>query len=154
MKFFETPGALKRFRRIPWRFQRTFQTPVKNLLPFVSAIVSALQPIQVAQVIIDAVVFEPRKLIALLEESSIGATLTHDVTLEAAGEAEVQNLLRATLSGSVDFVFVPTPPRVAIYADHDEYTTFFSVTKSHLNRVVRSLTASGFQPIEGYERRL
>jgi len=41
MKLSENPDALTKFRRTAWKFQQTFQTPLKNLQPFVSTIVKA-----------------------------------------------------------------------------------------------------------------
>jgi hypothetical protein len=154
MKLCESKGTLKRFHRTPWRFQQTFRTAPKDLPPFVTAIVSALQPIQAARVTIDRVVFKPRNLTCLLAKYSIETDYTHDLSVEATGQAEIEDLLQGILSDWVDFIFVPTPKRFVIYADHDEYTTFFSVTKSHLNRVVRALAGQGFLQVQDYQRRL
>jgi hypothetical protein len=41
-----------------------------------------------------------------------------------------------------------------MFADHDEYTTFFAKTGSNLNRVVTALSAKGFREIRDYERHL
>jgi hypothetical protein len=62
----ETTGTLKHFRRTPWRFQRTFITPLKNLHSFVTTIVSVHAPLQAAGVTLEHVVFDPEHLIALL----------------------------------------------------------------------------------------
>ena len=153
MEISGTAGALKQFRRTAWRFEQTFHTPLKKLPPFVAVILSALGPIETGSLTIDRVVFDPRKLIELLGKSSIEIELTHNLTLVAAGEVESRELLQAALSESVDFLLVPTPKRFVIYADHDEYTTFLSMTKSHLNRVAKALVEHGFRRAEGYKRR-
>src|SRR5438067_12178919 len=98
MKLCETKGSLKRFHRTPWRFQQTFQTPLKNLSPFVTGIVSALQPIQAAHVTIDEVVITPRNLTRLLAKYSIETEYTHDLSVEATGQAEIEDLLQGILS--------------------------------------------------------
>jgi hypothetical protein len=54
----------------------------------------------------------------------------------------------ATLSESIDFVFVPSPASFMLYADHDEYVTFFSRKKSHLTRVVQALSRIGIVPVQ------
>ena len=62
-----TSGSLKRLRRVPWRFQQTFRTPLRNLQPFASTTHnSGREQIQGATVTIDSVVFEPKNLNALL----------------------------------------------------------------------------------------
>lgn len=41
-----------------------------------------------------------------------------------------------------------------IYADHDEYCTFYSSERSNLARVREALINAGFQVVEDYERSL
>ena len=154
MTLSETHGALKRFREIPRRFQQTFRTPLNNLLPFVSGILEAHELPQTASVTIDQVVFEPEHLIALLARNSLQARLGLDSCLTATGQQEIEALLHAVFSDWVDFAFVPTPDPFVIYADHDEYTTFYANKKSNLNRLVETLSERGFERIKDYERRL
>lgn len=154
MKLLSTPGSLKRFRRTPWKFQQTFLTPLKNLEPFVSTIISAHAPLEKACVTIDQVVFEPQSLKAFLAQYSISEEVGHDISLEAVGQQVVKALLRSTLADWIDFLFVPTPKAFVIYADHDEYTTFYANTKGDLNRLVIALSANGFEMVEDYERTL
>jgi hypothetical protein len=66
----------------------------------------------------------------------------------------VVELLEAALSDWIDFIFVPTPKPFVIYADHDEFTTFYANTKSNLNPVVEALSARGFKRVQDYERDL
>src|SRR5205814_5704652 len=65
---------------------------------------------------------------------------------------ELQDLLHAVFADTVDFLVVPNPKRFVIYADHDEYTTFFVNTRSHINRIAESLLAQGFEEIARYTR--
>src|SRR2546425_12399255 len=121
----ESPGFLKRFRRTPWKFQRTFQTPLQNLGPFVAAIVSALEPSQSATVVFDGIIFPPRHLPTLFASESTPA-FTHETTITACSPADIAKLLRAALSDWTDFVLTTTPKSFAIYADHNEYLTVFA----------------------------
>src|SRR6185503_5158520 len=93
-----TPGSLKRFRRTPWRFQQTFRTPLKNLLPYVSTIVSSHNPLQAASVTIDQIVFEPKHLISLFSRYSLPTQCERDWSVAATGEREVAELLETALS--------------------------------------------------------
>ena len=56
------------------------------------------------------------------------------------------------MSDWVDFVFIPEPKPFVIYADHDEYITFYANTKSNLNRVADALLAQGFKSVQNFER--
>jgi hypothetical protein len=153
MTLSETSGSLKRLRKVPWRFQQTFQTPLRHLQPFVATIVSAREPLQRATLTIDSVVFEPENLNALLSSRSLPPSLRRESSVEVFGHDEVGLLLQAALGDSVDFWFVPTPKPFVLYADHDEYTTFFAASKSNLNGVVEPLRTAGFQMVD-YERNL
>jgi hypothetical protein len=146
-----TSGSLKRLRKVPWRFQQTFATPLRSLQPFVATILAAREQILGGTVTIDAVVFEPRNLNTLLASRSLPPCLASESSIEAAGFPEVEALLEAALSDSVDFWFVPRPKPFVIYADHDEYTTFFANSKSNLNGVVEPLLKHGFETVD-YER--
>lgn len=154
MTLSSTPGALKRFRQSPGRFQQTFQTPLKDLERFVSTMFSTHSPPERGCVTIDEVVFEPRTLNSFLAQHSISGELGSDMSLEATGTQEVEALLCSTLADWIDFLFVPTPKPFVIYADHDEYTTFYANSKGNLNRVVDALSGKGFQKVEDYERHL
>ena len=146
-----TSGSLNRLRKVPWRFQQTFLTPLQNLETFVATIISSREEIQGGTVTVDSVVFEPRNLNALLTNQSLPLSLQRESSIEAAGHLEVGALLLAALSDSVDFWFIPTPKPFVIYTDHDEYTTFFANSKSNLNGVVEHLLNQGFEKVD-YER--
>lgn len=145
-------GSMKRFRRTPWRFQATFSTPLRNLGDFTSTILSSLGEVREGIVSIDSVVFEPRHMIDLLHRNGLAEELVRDRCVTAVGTREVSDLLEAALGDWVDFAFVPSPKPFVIYADHDEFTTFFANTKSNLNGVVQPLLARGFREVPGYVR--
>jgi hypothetical protein len=150
----ENPGFLEQFRRTPWQFQQTFQTPLQNLRPFVETILSANEQLQDGCVTIDQVVFEPKHLMAMLAKHSLPVECGHGWSLAVAGRYEVEAILEAALSDWVDFLFVPTPEPFVIYVDHDECTTFYAGTRSNLDRVVDVLSANGFAKVPGYKRQM
>lgn len=145
-------GVIKKFRRTPWRFQQTFHTPLQNLDAFTATILDSLDPVDAGTVTIDSVIMDPRKLDALLSSHQLQHDLRHDSSIAAETTAEVQPLLAAALGDWVDFWFVPTPKPFVLYADHDEYATFFANTKSNLNRVTAALKKEGFTAVEDYTR--
>ncbi|MFO1523436.1 MAG: hypothetical protein U1F77_03995 [Kiritimatiellia bacterium] len=101
---------------------------------------------------IDAIVFEPRHLHALLSANSLPLDIQGETCIEAGGPRDVEALLIAALGDPVDFWFVPTPKTFVIYADHDEYATFFAISKSNLNAAVTPLLENGFKQVE-FERK-
>ena len=152
MKVSDDPNALSQFRKTLWKFQQTFKTPLKRLEPFVAAIASSIQPLQIASVTIEQVVFEPKGWIGLLTRHSLPIRYERGVSVTAEGHVEIEELLRAALSDWVDFLFVPIPEPFVIYADHDEYTTFYAHNHPSLSQVAEALLAQGFEQITGYER--
>ena len=149
-----TPGAIKKFRRTAWRFQTTFQTPPPNQLEtFVSTILPDEVEFENGSVTIAEIIFEPTTLKALLAGAFPESTFGRDSAISAEGKAEVRQLLQATLSDPVDFLFVPEPKPFVIYADHDEYATFYANTKSNLNPVIHGLREKGFAQVQHFERK-
>ncbi|MBX3302432.1 MAG: hypothetical protein KF693_09475 [Nitrospira sp.] len=144
--------ALSQFRRNPWPFQTTFETPLNDLERFVSVFFSVHQPIESGCVTIDDYVFEPKTLNAFLAKQSVSERITHGVSLKAEGQQEVETLLCATLADWIDFLFIPSPKRFAIYADHDEYITFYANTKGNLSKIVSILLEKGFKKVDDWER--
>jgi hypothetical protein len=149
-----TPGALKKFGRSTWRFQTTFRTPLKELPAFVSTILAATDRMDQGTVTIDEIVFEPKNLKALLATNGAPGQLEHDWTIAAEGKADIHALLQAALADWVNFLFVPTPKPFVIYADHDEYTTFYTASKSNLNPVISGLLQNGFGQVQDYHREI
>ena len=154
MTLSEETGALKKFRRTAWKFQQTFLTPMQRLPTYVAGIISANEQMKSGCLTIEQAVFEPTHLINLLTSYSLPPRYEGGLSLTATGQQEVEMLLLAIFSDWIDFIFVPEPQSFAIYADHDEYTTFFAHTRSNLNRVVKALAKGGFKMIPDYERRL
>ena len=153
MNLSETPSTLKQFRKSPWKFQQTFKTPLNNLQPFVATIISTASP-EIACVTIEQAVFEPKHWIDLLTRHSLSPRYGKGASVTAVGRQEVEELLHTAFTDWFDFLFVPTPKPFVIYADHDEYTTFYANTRSNLNRVVEALVAQGFEQIAEYKRQL
>ena len=156
MTLSHTPGVIKQFRRTPWKFQQTFHTPLGNLAPFVTAIASAIEPLRGGTVTITSVIYddpvELRYLSPLLAKYGTLSPLFHpDWSIDAADREEIHALLLAAFSDFINFIFIPNPSRFSIYADHDEYVSFFAHTKSNLNSVVSRLTGQGFTPVD-YQR--
>jgi hypothetical protein len=148
----QLPGTLKKFRNTPWRFQQTFRTPLQGLRPFVTTIVSAKEPLQSGSVTVDQVVFEPKNWLALLARHSLPSEYGREWTITARDTGEVEELLEPALSDWLHFLFVPTPKPFVIYADPDEFITFYANKKSNLNEVVEALSAENFKVVSGFER--
>src|SRR5688572_26511077 len=126
MTISNTPGAIKKFKRATWSCQTTFVTPLKKLDVFVPAIFSHLVPIREASVIIDGFAFEPKNLLGLMTRNMLSEKLQRDTSLTVVDPHKVKELLRTALSDWLDFAFVPVLKLFVIYADHDEYVTFFA----------------------------
>lgn len=148
----QSDGAIKKFRRTPWQFQQTFVTPLKELPAFTGAILGSIRDVAAGTVVIDQVVFPAEALEALLSQRQLSLPLHQDASITAEKPEEVQPLLIAALSDWVDFAFTPSPKPFVIYADHDEFTTFFASSKSHLNSVATALGSGGFKAAENYTR--
>lgn len=147
-----TPGIFKQISRKVWTFQRTFQTPLGNLEPFVSAILSRLEPTTRYTTVIDGYVFDPDHMRGLLSAYPLSIKVTHDWSIESIDHASTKKLLVAMFQDWIDFIFLPKPQPFCFYADHDEYTTFYAMTKSNLNQAVQPLLSYGFIEVKDFER--
>lgn len=155
MNVTQATGALKKFRRTPWRFQQTVERPpVAKLDQFVSTIVcSESRPIDQGVVTLEEIVFgkeQIRGLIGLREEN----VFRRESSISAQTTDEVQALLLATFLDGPDFIFVPTPKPFVFYADHDDWITFYANTMSHFNGIIKPLTALGCRLIRDWRREL
>jgi len=150
----QSDGAMRKFRRTPWRFQQTFVTPLKELAAFTAAIVGSIPDVAAATVVVDQVVFPAKTLDALLSQRQLSLPLLRDASITAETADEVHPLLIAAFSDWVDFLFTPSPKPFVIYADHDEYATFFGSSRSHLNAVATALVGGGFKSVENYTRKV
>ena len=152
MRISDDNAALRKFRRTPWRFQKTFHTPLQLLAPFAAAILDSLGDPKSGTILIDAVVMQPYRLETLLCDHRLPHHLQHGSAIQAESPAELHPLLTAAFGDWVDFLFIPSPKPFVLYADHDEYTIFYANTRSNLNTVVAALTTHGFQAISNYIR--
>lgn len=91
---------------------------------------------------------------AFFAQSSLTDICKSGTTVKRAGRDEAEGLLVAAFSDPVDFLFAPEKKPSVLYADHDQFTTFFAQTRSNLNRVVGSLLKDRFQQIPNYQRQL
>src|SRR6266571_3142695 len=126
MTLSHTPGIIKHFRRTPWKFQQTFLTPLKNLAPFVSTILSSIDALRGGTLTIASVIFddpmELRCLSPLLTRYGTPSPLFHpDWSVQATDRPELQLILEAAFSDFINFLFVPDPSRFSLYADHAEF---------------------------------
>jgi hypothetical protein len=148
----ESPGSIERFHKTKWRFQQTFRTPLQDLKAFVKTILSAHEGLQNGCVTIDQIVFQPTHLTTMLAKYSTPVQFERDWSIRVAGQHKIEQLLETALSDWADFTFVPTPETFVMYADHDEYVTFYADAKSNLDLVVEALSANGFTKVSEYER--
>ena len=105
-------------------------------------LVDHLTPYDQALLVIDQVVFGggPPALEAVRraagEERPIHEAPGH---LFGPDDEGITSVLKAALSEWVDFRVLLSPPRHAVRADHDEYTTFFSESAGKIAEVRRDL---------------
>jgi len=149
-----TPGAMKTFRRTPWRYQQTFEIPqgFGRLEGFASAIIKAHGHVEAVTVTIDEIVFDTERMTALCPAGA-PLPLTRESSLSAFGE-EVETLLAAAFIDGPDFIFIPNPKPFVCYADHDGWITFYANTKSHLSHVIELLSSHGYKAVENWQREL
>jgi hypothetical protein len=147
----EPPEELQRFRLSPWPFQQSFVTPLKDLKRFVSTIFMPYS-LEKAVLTTDEVVFEPQDVIQLLAVHSIELENCYRFTMQAEEQAGITELLETVLSNWIDFLLVPTPQSFAIYADHDEYITFYLPTAALLTEFAGRLKEAGFETAPNYVR--
>lgn len=143
--------AINHFRAEPWSFQQTFTTPLKNLNSFVSTFLTLFSA-ESGVLSTDEVVFEPTNIQRLLANNSARLEDPYHFVIEASGREAVAALLEAALSDWVDFVFVPYPEDFAMYADHDEFTTFYSRGCDALKVLAERLQTAGFEVVSDYTR--
>jgi hypothetical protein len=156
MRITEAPGASQALRRKLGRsqgyFQATFRTPLRQLPLFTSTVLAAHTHPEAGSVTLEQVVFTPKNLEALLRNNDLPLTYGRDTTITASGARESEGLLEAAWGDWLDFYFVPVPSPFHLFADHDEYTTFFAATKGHLAKIVTALSIAGFSSVDGYQR--
>lgn len=142
---------IQRFRATPFQLQRTFKTPLKELPKFVATFLAPFT-LESGVLSTDEVVFEPKNLKRELANSTAQDDDWYHLNIRAEGQQDVARLLHAALADWVDFLFLPTPELFAIYADHDEYTTFYCSDESQLANITAALINAGFSLVEDYFR--
>lgn len=142
---------IRQFHADPWQFQQTFLTPHKDRSRFVSVLLAQFS-LESGALSTDEVVFEPECLLELMATHSIHVANYWNLNLSVEGQKPIADLLEAALGDPVDFVFLPVPEFLAIYADHDGYTTFYCKDQSVLADLVSELVQAGFEPISDYIR--
>lgn len=152
MRFASETGQLKQFRLELPEFQQTFKTPLQNLYRFVRTFLSPFG-INEGYVALEQIVFEPQTLIEMLKDHSILVEDCHGALIAAENSDEVSHLLEATFTDWIDFIFIPTPRLFSIYADHDEWATFFVDDSAVLDRITTALTDAGFEAITEWRRK-
>jgi hypothetical protein len=158
LTFFHTPGTLKRFKSRPWAAQETFKTPMKALSLFVSTLVQRVEPVAGGLITFGEVVSEPRALTPLLGRHGItlppcaNTRYLFDWSISAPGRVDLKEALAAAFADPTDFLFVPDPSKFVVYADHDEYTTLFSMSRGKVGEVSRKLSSVGFDRIRDFQR--
>jgi|SRR5579863_3616698 hypothetical protein len=137
------PESIDRFRANPWPFQKTLVTPRKDMASFLSTLLAAF-PVDHGVASTDQVVFEPDSFLELLKARELVIENHWTFCVEASNTEDVAALLDAMLNDWIDFVFVPLPESFAIYADHDEFLTFYVPTSSEFDQLVTRLELVGF----------
>jgi hypothetical protein len=152
MNAIATPGALKKFRRSPWRFQQTVELPaVSDRDRFVSTIIVAIGGLASATLTIDEIFFKTERLTDLCPT---GVTLALDTAIMALSAAELSALLKAAFWDGPDFLCIPTPKPFVFHADHDNWITFYANSKSNLSLIVEPMTCNGYKIIHDWRRKL
>jgi len=100
-----------------------------------------------AALLVVAIIFDPDALAALRrtlgEQRPVGEAPGHLIEGDAD---ELTATLAAALQNGLDVTVLFEPARLAIFADHDEYTTIFS--SSPLGELKEQLTARGVKLVD------
>ncbi len=137
-----------RLREVPFPFQTTYITPLKDLPEFVGTILTQFG-IDEGAVWIEQIVFEPRELIWYLRGRGFVCDegQLNRAVLQAENKVEVAELLECVLGQWANFAFIPAPKEFVIYADHDEYTTIFARSAESLRALQSRMESKGFKTV-------
>lgn len=108
--------------------------------------------IEQAALTLDNVVFGIERVAGLVRAPNESLGRESAILAETGDEAEA--LLLAAFMDGPDFIFVPKPRPFVIYADHDDWITFYANTTSHLNGIIRPLAEAGFRLVQDWRREL
>ena len=137
-------------RRHAWKRQVTCVTPLKRLPWYTAALIQQLLPFDRALLIIDQVVFDLPPGLEKLRSAAAEQRPVHEAPGHAF-EHDVEGFrgaLESALSGWVDLRALFSPSKHALWADHDEYTTFFSESSGTVADVRRVLRDGGVKLVE------
>jgi hypothetical protein len=138
-------------RRREWKRQFTCITPLDDLPWFAQELVRSVGAFRAALLVVD-VIHDADAIEALRmaggEQRRVGEAPGH---LIEANPAELSDALVAALANTVDVTVLFEPARIAVFADHDEYTTVFS--SAPLGDLRDRLTQGGVKFVE-YHRDL
>jgi hypothetical protein len=137
------------FKNRRWRFAATVHTPLQRLDWFVPTLLSTIAPVRDAVIRIIEVVFEPQTLNAHCDRQGVPRPFA---ALRVDNTAELAELLQAAFADWLDFGVFIIPARLAVAADHDEWTRIFAHSKSDLSPVFSALKAGGIEVIEPPQR--
>jgi hypothetical protein len=137
-------------RRREWKRQMTCETPLEHLPWYTARLVEQLLPFDQALLIIDKVVFDfPPELEdmrrAVGETRPVHQAPGHLFQDDSEG---FRAALEAALSEWIDLRALFSPAKNALWADHDEYTTFFSESSGKVAEVRRVLSEGGVKIAE------
>src|SRR6266550_7597668 len=121
-------------RRRGWKRQVTCVTPLKRLSWFTNVLLEHLLPFDIALLTIDQVVFDvPSELEFIRRTAGEPRPLIEVPGLLFENDHEgFRAALEAALSGWIDLRAVFAPSQRALRADHDEFTTFFSLSSGKI----------------------
>jgi hypothetical protein len=136
------------FKNRRWRYAATVHTPLERLDWFVPTLLATISPIRDAVIRITQVVFEPKALNAHCETQGVAPPVADTPALRVDTAAELSGLLQAVFADWLDFGVYIIPARLALAADHDEWTRVFAHSKSDLSPVSSTLKAGGIRVIE------
>ena len=143
-----------KFRKSPLPFQCTFKSPLKDLERFVGVFDSVFTEISSGQAYISSIVFEPKKTNSMLSHHGLLERLKPGCTVEAISNQECSTLLETLLSDWVDFLYIPSPRKYVVFADHDEFCTFYCAKKGGVSKIAAALKDKGYGEVSEFKREL
>lgn len=140
-----------RLRDAPFPFQQTYVTPLPELSRFVHTLLRRFE-IDGAIVRVETIVFTPDDLIQYLNSVGVrtDSGLLDGAIIEAETALEASKILEGVLGDWIDFAFITSPEKFAIYADHDEYTTVFTASSELLDALREDMESEGFKAVDNW----
>ena len=135
-----------------WPYECTFETPYRDPTQFVETAFSMFPVITAAEVTIHQVVFEPRTPAPLTLSPRSWSEMQENTVLRADTGESSRALVISCLSEWFDFTFCPGSENFTVYADHDEFCTFYTRGRAEMRKLINALVAGGFRFVDGYRR--